>query len=88
MRWLTHIAFATGQLAITQDGRTEVYSVSPLNNDFGSLAVRMEKSSDPDATYDILVDEQSVSCSCPGGTYRGACKHASAVLALAARSEL
>lgn len=90
MKWLTHCGHALGTLQITQGSDREVYAVSPLITDDGSLAVRLEKCSDADAVYDVVVGEQVTSCTCPAGTYRpqAQCRHVAAVLALAARSAL
>jgi hypothetical protein len=53
--WLSHVGFALGTLKITQDGKTEVYSLSPIASDYG-VGVRFEKfgAADGDESYEVL----------------------------------
>lgn len=89
MSWMTHIGFASGILKITQDGKAEVYAVSPIDSDFG-IGVRFEKfdAAEGDESYEVLVDGDRSTCSCKGHTYGGYCKHADAAMALHSRDLL
>src|SRR3954469_22968900 len=62
-------------IRVTQDGEQAHYWVSPLASDWG-LAYRLEKpGTEGDDVYDVLLEEDGASCTCPGHTYGGFCKH-------------
>lgn len=86
LRWLSHVGYALGVLELAAGGRADAYSVEPIHNDAGVLGVRFLKADG--AVYDVGIDGRGATCTCPGGTYRGHCKHADAVAALAARGAL
>lgn len=78
---------------ITQDGKAAHYWISPLASDWG-LAYRFERAGE-EATeavgesYDVLLEnEQDASCTCPGHTFGGYCKHVDATRALLAAGKL
>ncbi|MFO0846624.1 MAG: hypothetical protein U0797_30365 [Gemmataceae bacterium] len=81
--WLSHVGFALGTLRITQDGKADVYSVSPIPSDYG-LAVRFERfgAGEGEESYEVLVEGGKATCSCKAGTYLGYCKHGDCALAL------
>jgi SWIM zinc finger len=62
------------------------YRLTPVASDFGA-AFRLEggcgdKLAGGEASYDVLLDGDATSCTCPGFAFTGGCKHASALLAL------
>jgi hypothetical protein len=76
---------------ITQDGESQSYWVKPLRSDFG-LAYRLEKDgAEPgaeDTSYDALLEIEGDTCTCPGHTYGGYCKHVDCLRALHTRGLL
>jgi hypothetical protein len=70
---------------LTVDGEEFFYWVSALPSDYGR-AFRVQKPGhqDPDCTaYEVMLDhEGGDSCSCPGHTYGGYCKHLDCLRAL------
>jgi hypothetical protein len=87
--WLSHVGHALGTLRITQDGRAEVYSLSPIAGDYG-VGVRFEKfgAAEGDESYEVLIEGGRATCSCKAGTFNGYCKHADCALALHQRDAL
>jgi hypothetical protein len=62
-------------LKITQDGRAASYWLSQLVTDFGE-GWRLEKPGyEGTESYDVLLAAEGDSCTCPGHTYGGYCKH-------------
>jgi hypothetical protein len=75
-------------IRITQDGEQAHCWVSPLASGWG-LAYRVEKPGfEGDETYDVLLEIEGDSCTCPGHTYGGYCKHVDALRALHAQGKL
>lgn len=76
-------------LWITTDGEARGYVLTPLASDFGT-AYRLGKSDIGGCSedYDILLHGRETSCTCPGHTYHGKCKHVSALQALIAAGKL
>jgi hypothetical protein len=73
---------ARREVSITDcEGRESTYNVDPLPAAFGR-AWRLTR---PDGeSYDIHFDGPAHSCTCPGGAYRGLCKHTLVLAVLAA----
>ncbi|HZY87334.1 MAG TPA: hypothetical protein VFE78_21035 [Gemmataceae bacterium] len=60
----------------------------PFPSDYGR-AFRLRKlEADGGEVYDVLLDADGPTCGCPGHSYRGACKHLDALLALQAQGKL
>ena len=85
-----HLGEPLTLVRITQDGKAAHYWVSPLASDFG-IAYRVERhggeahevKGNASESYDLLLEnEQDSSCTCPGHSYHGYCKHVDAVRAL------
>jgi hypothetical protein len=74
---------------ITQDDKPAHYWVEPRMSDWG-LAYRLEKAGEEgDDVYDVLLEnEQDGSCTCPGHTFGGYCKHVDALRALVTAGQL
>jgi hypothetical protein len=69
-------------LCITQDGIEAHYWLSAQPSDYGR-AFRLEKPGfEGDEIYDVLLDAEGDSCTCPGHTYGGYCRHVDALRAL------
>src|SRR5689334_10999963 len=70
-------------IRLTQDGKDFYYWLTRCPSDFGR-AFRLEKSSiDGGEGYDVLLDPPAGdSCTCPGHTYGGYCKHVDCCRAL------
>lgn len=66
-----------------------VYTLTPIPSDFG-VAYQLGKAT-PDGcseSYDVLLYGRETSCTCPGHTYTGRCKHVLALEALTAAGKL
>jgi hypothetical protein len=75
-------------IRLTRDGKAFYYWLTKRPSDFGR-AFRLEKSSiDGSEGYDLLFDSDGDSCTCPGHTYGGYCKHLDCVRALLAAGKL
>lgn len=77
-------------LWLSQDGVLRAYVLTPLTSDFGT-AYRLAKADNGDGhseEYDVLLHGRETSCTCPGHTYCGKCKHVSALEALIAAGKL
>jgi hypothetical protein len=76
-------------IRIVQDDKPAHYWVEPLMSDWG-LAYRLEKAGEEgDDAYDVLLEnEQDGSCTCPGHTYHGYCRHVDACRALLTAGKL
>jgi len=80
-------------IRITQDGKAAHYWVALQASAWG-LAFSVERAGEEvedgaEGTYDVLLEnEQDSSCSCPGHTYHGHCKHVEALRALLAAGKL
>lgn len=75
---------------LTQDGEAAHYWIDALPSDWGR-AFRVEKPGhEGTESYDVCLEEngQADSCTCPGNTYGGYCKHVDCLRALDARSGL
>jgi hypothetical protein len=61
---------------ITVGKETDFYFVDKVPSDFGT-AFELEKCNydGDDETYHVNLDGQRSSCTCPGHTYKGKCKH-------------
>src|SRR5262249_6271716 len=69
-------------IRIMQDDKPAHYWVSPLASDWG-MAYRLEKPGhEGDDVYDVLLEVEGDSCTCPGHTYGGYCRHVDALRAL------
>lgn len=77
-------------LGIYENGEPKYfYILEPLSSDFG-VAYRLGKST-PDGcsdSYDVLLCGRESSCTCPGHTYTGHCKHLDAIQALTTAGKL
>lgn len=74
---------APALVRITRGGVPQGYWVRPLATDFG-LGYRLDRD-EAAGGYDVLLEnDQDASCTCPGHTYRGRCKHVDALRALLA----
>jgi len=77
-------------IRITQDDKPAHYWVSAFPSDWGR-AFRVERSGQEGKdVYDVCLEEndQADSCTCPGNTYGGYCKHVDALRALDAAGAL
>ncbi len=80
--------FGAALVRLTQDGTDYRYWVKPIPSDFGA-AFSVEKSVlDGEDAYDVLLDGELSSCTCPGNVYHGYCKHADCCRALVAAGKL
>jgi hypothetical protein len=70
------------------DGKPETYRVLPLAADFGRAFELVIVGCRFGAFYHVAFNGAEPSCTCPGGTYRGICKHSVAVAALVAGGAL
>jgi hypothetical protein len=94
-RWLAKLPGPKGaiRVVLTYARRSDVfrYFVERIASDFG-VAFQFEKI-EPDGTmggiYQVCVEnEQDASCTCPGHTYGGSCKHLSVARAIIATENL
>jgi hypothetical protein len=87
---------SAGVLAITIGKDEGVYAIRPIPADFG-VAFRLIKGElveEPDNTlrlrdaaeYDVLLNGRESSCTCPGHTYHGHCKHVDGLTTLRQRN--
>ena len=75
-------------IRITQDGEQAHYWVDPLPSEFG-LYYRLEKPGfEGTDCYDVLLEIEGSSCTCPGHSYGGYCRHVDALRALHAQGRL
>src|SRR5262245_336841 len=75
-------------IRITQDGKPSSYWASRIVTDWAE-GWRLEKPGyEGDESYDVLLDAGGDSCTCPGHTYHGYCKHVDALRALRAAGRL
>jgi hypothetical protein len=87
---------SAGVIAITIDSKEDVYAVQRLSADFGVAyhIVKGELEEQEDNTlklknaaeYDVLLNGRESSCTCPGHTYRGHCKHVDGLTTLRQRN--
>jgi hypothetical protein len=71
------------ELTITDcDGKAETYRVLTLHTDFGRGFELVNVGRRFGTFYHVHFDGPAPSCTCPGGTHRGVCKHITAVAAL------
>lgn len=87
VRWLARVGPSTGILSITQDGKADVYSLSPVPSEIGGEGFRFEKFDRAtgrvaEEYHALVAAGDGHSCTCPGNTYHGFCKHVESVLAL------
>jgi hypothetical protein len=76
-----------GLLKLTVGKLSTDYLVNRIPSDFGT-AYRLDKAGAADS-YDVLIDDDSGhSCTCPGHSSHGRCKHVSGLLALKAAGRL
>ena len=73
-------------IRITQDGKAAHYWISPLASDWG-LAYTVERAGEEvqdgaEPAYSVMLEIEGDSCTCPGHTYGGYCKHVDALRAL------
>jgi hypothetical protein len=84
-------------IAITVGKDEGVYAVRPMPSDFGTAfhLIKGELIEDADAEtlrlrnaaeYDVLLNGRESSCTCPGHTYRGKCKHVDGLTTLRQRN--
>lgn len=80
---------AGGLLAIMiNDGKKrEAYQVDDVPSQIGGRGFQLTKATDG-AVYHCRVAGQFSTCDCPGGTYRGACKHLGALQALVSKNAI
>jgi hypothetical protein len=77
------------ELTITDcDGVAQTYKVLPLPAQFGRAFQLIDVRNRFGLFYHLHFDGPSPTCTCPGGTYRGICKHAVSVAALVAGGAL
>lgn len=77
-------------LQITVGNKSAVYLLHPIPADFG-MGYQVEKLDDSFNTveqYDINLMGQESSCTCPGHSFHGHCKHVDALTTLQARNAL
>src|SRR5262245_22689643 len=60
---------------ITQDGEASHSWLSALPSDFGRAFRLAKPGHEGTDSYDVLLDAAGDSCTCPGHTYGGFCKH-------------
>ena len=76
---------------LTVNGQALAYRLTPLASDFGA-AFRIRKCVYAEGKrgeeYDVLLFGKQSSCTCPGHTYRGHCKHVEALAALVQSGKL
>jgi hypothetical protein len=78
-------------LWLSQDGVLRAYVLTPLASEIGGTAYRLGKADNGDGQmdeYDVLLHGKETSCTCPGHTIKGKCKHVSALEALLAAGKL
>jgi hypothetical protein len=80
-------------LLLCKDGLTVGYYLRELDVDFGRgfelEKFHTEPATDGDRVYHVHLDAQlGDSCTCPGGSYRGKCKHVDALAAMVAAGKL
>lgn len=78
-------------LCLMVNGVQTTYLLTPIASDFGA-AFHLTKSIGPDGIggekYDVLLHGKESSCTCPGNTYHGHCKHLDAITALVQSGKL
>jgi hypothetical protein len=73
---------------ITQDGEPAHYWVDAVPADWGKAFKVAKPGHEGEETYDVLLDGDKDSCTCPGHTYHGYCKHVDGLRALDAAGQL
>jgi hypothetical protein len=64
------------QLKTTYHVKTDVYALERIKCDIGGIAVLVGKQDGSGERYHVHLDRTiGDSCTCPGGTYKGACRH-------------
>jgi hypothetical protein len=77
------------EITITDcDGNVDVYKVLPLAADFGRAFQLIHVGDRFGDYHHVHFSGAEPTCTCPGGTYRGVCKHISSVAALVAGGAL
>lgn len=72
-------------LTLTAGDEMRGYLLTPIPSDFGAgfhLVKGDNGDGSPHEEYDVLLDGRESSCTCPGNTYKGRCKHLDAIQAL------
>ena len=75
-----------GALILTVNGEAEGYAIKQIPADFG-IAWEVYKAREQ-KTYHVHAEGADFTCDCPGGTYRGKCKHQDAVRKLISLGKL
>jgi len=73
---LTRGADASADPATVQSLRRALESLARVLAGSRARRYRVKSSSNPNAHYEVAVDGEDVTCSCPGFEYRGQCRHA------------
>lgn len=94
IRWIEQPTVETegwGCVEITQDRKSNLYLIRQIPADFGSGAFHLQKL-DADlvviAEYDVCLVGRESTCSCPGFSFAGHCRHVAGLLALEKKNEL
>jgi hypothetical protein len=69
-------------IRITQDGQADDYRLGHLAADFGAGFLLEKIGSEAGETYHVNLNGRESSCTCPGHTYAGYCKHVDGLAAL------
>jgi hypothetical protein len=77
-------------LWIHQDGQTYGYIITQIPTEIGGVAFNLGKADVGGCSedYQVLIHGRETSCTCPGHTFHGHCKHASAIEALLSAGKL
>lgn len=69
---------------LTTDSASDYYTVREIDCEIGGRGFAWTKSeiAVTETVYHVRVTPDNTSCDCPGGTYRGRCKHADATVKL------
>lgn len=94
LRWLAKTGHLTGiiEMRITYERKSEFfrYFIKPMEHDYGEFAFEVEKI-EPDGSciegeiYHVHMAGSRSTCTCPGNTYHGHCKHVDAAYAILER---
>jgi hypothetical protein len=63
------------KLRTVEHTKTDVYELRRIPTEIGGVAVEVKKLTEDKEVYHVHLDGTSSSCTCPGGTYRNACRH-------------
>lgn len=83
-RW---VDYTRTLVIIDCDGKEESYRVLTLASDFGK-SFQLVKVGAESGYYHVHFEGATPTCTCPGGSFRGICKHITSVAALVAGGAL